>query len=54
MFLSTFLVQNNEMAETVTCSKSVLLKLKTMSESTHIKQIREIAEKNRDYITCTS
>jgi hypothetical protein len=31
-------VQNNEMAETVTCSKSVLLKLKTMYKSTHIKQ----------------
>ena len=37
-FLGTFSVQNNEMAETVTCSRSVLLKLKTLSESTHIKQ----------------
>jgi hypothetical protein len=38
MFLSTFLVQNNDMAETVTCSMSVLFKLKSMSESTHVKQ----------------
>ena len=36
------------MDETVTCSKSVLLKLKTMSESTH-KTRYKMAERNRAY-----
>jgi hypothetical protein len=37
------------MAETVICSMSVLLKLKPMSESTHVKQKKEMAERNKDY-----
>ena len=41
------------MAETVTCSMSVLLKLKTMSESTHIKQNNRWLKEIK-IITCTS
>ena len=38
------------MAETVICSMSVLLKLKPLNESTHVKQNkREMAERNKDY-----
>jgi hypothetical protein len=38
------------MAETVICSMSVLLKLKPLSKSTHIKQNKiEMAERNKDY-----
>jgi hypothetical protein len=41
------------MAETVICSMSVLLKLKSMSESTHVKQNNRWL-KDIKIITCTS
>ena len=38
------------MAETVICSMSVFLKLKTMNESTHIKQNKsEMAKRDKYY-----
>ena len=41
------------MAETVTCSMSVLLKLKTMSTSTHVKKNNRCLKEIK-IITCTS
>jgi hypothetical protein len=42
------------MVETVICSMSVLLKLKPMNESTHIKKIKVRWLKDIKIITCTS
>jgi hypothetical protein len=46
-------VQFSDMAETVISFISVLLKLKPMSKSTHVKQNKEMAERIKDAITCT-